>query len=107
MTIKKPTGQLRTVLERYAEKFSIELTPDWFVLKLSEEQGELVQSYLRYTGQARETGKTEGELKEALGREIADVIALALLTAEINGIDVESSLTQKWLTYVQGNERTT
>jgi NTP pyrophosphatase (non-canonical NTP hydrolase) len=37
----------------YAEKHGIDRDPDWFVLKMQEEMGELTQAWNRRTGRAR------------------------------------------------------
>ena len=52
MNINHLTDKLETISLGYADKFDVERTADWFILKLTEEFGELVQSYLQYSGQA-------------------------------------------------------
>ena len=100
MTIDALTDQLKRVLNQYATKFSIDTSADWLVMKLQEEVGELTRSYLTMKGQTREANETEGKAKEALGAEIADVVAIAMLIADINGIDIEANLSRKWLDWL-------
>ena len=101
MTIATLAEQLETVLDIYARKYEIDRSPDWFVLKLMEEAGELVQSYLKYSGQARSNNENERELKQAFADEVADVIGMALLVAKNNGIDIEAAVERKWLKYLE------
>lgn len=101
MTIEALTDQLKRVLKQYATKFSIDVSSDWLVMKLQEELGELTRSYLNMKGQTRGVTGTASTAKQALGAEIADVIAIAILVADINGIDVEASLSRKWLDWLE------
>ncbi len=45
--------EVEKVSQGYADRLGITRDPDWFVLKLQEELGELVQSYLMMSGRAR------------------------------------------------------
>lgn len=71
--IKSLTEQAEKVASGYFKKFDIHPDGNWYVLKLQEELGELIQAHLMNTGQARTKGKTSGEIKEELEKEIADV----------------------------------
>ena len=46
MDIKALTKEVEKVSLKYTKTFSIERDANWFVLKLQEELGELIQSYL-------------------------------------------------------------
>jgi NTP pyrophosphatase (non-canonical NTP hydrolase) len=93
--------QLSTAVEqvslRYAEKFHIERDATWFVLKLQEEVGELIQAYLMLAGKARTKGKTPEELQADFQQEVADVFCHTLLLAKFYGVDIEKEVAQKWL----------
>lgn len=84
--------------KRY-QKFNIERDNNWFVLKLQEELGELIQSYLMLTGKARKKGKSEEELKADFAKEVADVFCHVLLLAKFNGIDLDKEVKNKWLVW--------
>ena len=92
---------LEEISSGYASKFDIDRTSDWFMMKLAEEQGELMRAYLKYAGQARTDGESSGALKENLEDELADVIGMALLIAKNQNIDVEAAFKRKWLKYLQ------
>lgn len=92
--------KVETVSQGYVRKIGIERNPDWFILKLQEELGELTQAYMKVKGQARANGKSQDELRQALAEEVADVLCHTLLFAKHNGVDLEKSVKEKWLKYL-------
>lgn len=98
-TIKSLTEQVGKVADGYAEKFNIKPDGDWYVLKLQEELGELIQAHLMATNRARRKNKTDQELREDLEKEIADVFGMVLLLAKYNNVDIEKALEKKWLVW--------
>ena len=82
--------------DRYAVSLGVEPADDWVVLKTLEEAGELVQSFLRHSGRARARGLTEGQLKQALDDEIADLLGFALVLAKRFDVDLLRPLERKW-----------
>ncbi len=100
MDTNKITADFETISTLYAQHFDIERTPDWFILKLAEEVGELTQSYLRYTGQARSIPADTPALRTAFEDEIADVFGTLLLIAKQHDVDIETAVTRKWLKYL-------
>ncbi len=99
MNIHSLTADLQDVAHQYARRFSINRTPDWHVMKLSEELGELIQSYLKVTGRARTDGQAPEALRQAFEDELADVIGMALLLAKDQDVDLERAFKRKWLVY--------
>jgi NTP pyrophosphatase (non-canonical NTP hydrolase) len=57
MDLEHISAEVEQVSQIYAEKFGIERDATWFLLKLQEEVGELTQSYLMLTGNARAKGQ--------------------------------------------------
>ena len=100
MNLKHLTEKLETISFGYAHKFDVERTDEWFILKLTEELGELVQSYLQFSGQARHKERSPDELKTAFEDELADVLGMTLLVAHHHNIDLETAVTRKWLQYL-------
>ena len=80
----------------YAEANAIERDPDWFVLKLVEEMGELTQAWNKLEGRSRRHGRSEEELRLALADETADLLGHVLLFADQNGIDLDAAIERKW-----------
>lgn len=92
--------KLESISDGYAQKFNIQRTDEWFLLKLTEELGELVQSYLHYCGQARTSNSSSPELKVAFEDELADVLGMTLLVAHHHQVDLETAVSRKWLQYL-------
>ena len=106
MKVSHLIDDLEEISQAYAAKFGIDRTPDWFIMKLTEELGELVQSYLKYAGQARTGGESKSKLKQDLEDELADVVGMALLTAKSQNIDLEDAFKRKWLKYLASPQST-
>jgi NTP pyrophosphatase (non-canonical NTP hydrolase) len=97
MDVDHLSQEVEQVSQRYAEKFNIERDATWFVLKLQEEVGELIQCYLILSGQARTKGKSSEEIRSEFHKEVADVFCHTLLLARFYGIDLEKEIEEKWL----------
>ena len=100
MDINRLTADVEAVSLSYAQQFDIERTADYFMLKLTEEVGEMTQSYLKYQGQARERTATKATLRAEFEDELADVLGTVLLVAKHHDIDIEQAITRKWLKYL-------
>ncbi|KKC35580.1 hypothetical protein WH87_16150 [Devosia epidermidihirudinis] len=92
--------KLALVSDIYAERFEIERSADWYLLKLQEELGELTAEHLKGTGRGRLKGADAAEIRVALEDEAADVLAMLLLFARHNKIDLDAALARKWLRYL-------
>jgi len=105
------TERVEAVSALYARKFGVERDPDWFMLKLAEEVGELTQAFLAATGRTRpreapspasgrpgEPGVPD-DGRSALADEVADVLAHVLLLARSQGVDVDAAVRRKWLAW--------
>jgi NTP pyrophosphatase (non-canonical NTP hydrolase) len=88
--------RVERVSARYARTAGIERDPDWYVMKMQEEVGELVAAHLAASGRARARGRGPEARRTDLERECADVVAHALLLAGALGVDVERALAAKW-----------
>jgi NTP pyrophosphatase (non-canonical NTP hydrolase) len=89
-------SQFEEASASYAEANGLERDPDWFVLKMHEEIGELTQIWNKLSGRGRRHGRSEEELKRALADETADLLGHVLLFAERNGLDLASAIERKW-----------
>lgn len=99
MKISHLVEDLEDISMVYASKFGIDRTSDWFIMKLTEELGELMQSYLKYVGQARIDNESDVMLRQNLEDELADVIGMALLMSKSQDINLEEAFKRKWLKY--------
>jgi len=89
-------SQFETASAGYAAANGLTRDADWFVLKLQEEVGELTQVWNKLSGRGRRHGRSEGELRESLADEAADVLGHVLLFAETNGLDLAAAIERKW-----------
>jgi NTP pyrophosphatase (non-canonical NTP hydrolase) len=97
LDLKQLSNELEYISHIYAEKFNIERDATWFILKLQEEVGELIQSYLMLSGKARTKGKPAEEIQSDFRQEVADVFCHTLLLARFYDIDIEKEVEGKWL----------
>ncbi len=100
MDINTLTTNAETISADYAQHFDVDRTDDWFMLKLTEEVGEMTQSYLKYQGQARAKPDTSNTFRTEFEDELADVLGTVLLIAKHHDIDIEQAITRKWLKYL-------
>jgi NTP pyrophosphatase (non-canonical NTP hydrolase) len=102
--IKRLSSEVEQISQIYADKFNIERDAPWFVLKLQEEVGELIQCYLMLSGKARTKGKPFEEIRADFNKEVADVLCQTLLLARFYDIDLEREIEEKWLSWT-GHEK--
>ena len=99
MDLTKVAKQITDVSDNYAKKFGITRDDDWYVLKLQEELGELIQSYLMMTGKGRQKDKTPAQIQAEFKKEVADVFCHVLLLAQHHQIDLDQEVADKWLVW--------
>lgn len=104
MQLNQLISQLEQVSQLYAKRFEIERNDAWFLLKLSEELGELTQSYLKMSGQARNQDASAAELQQRFEDEVADVLGQILLLSNHHQIDLSAALQRKWLKYLPAEQ---
>ncbi len=97
MDVNHLSNEVEQVSQNYAAQYHIERDATWFVLKLQEEVGELIQSYLMLLGKARAKGKSAAEIQSEFHKEVADVFCQTLLLARYYNIDLEKEVEEKWL----------
>ena len=99
-SFKDLSERIARVGEIYADAFGIDRTPDWYLLKLTEELGELTAEHIEMTGRARPSGRSEAEIRLALENEAADLFGQFVLYLQANAIDIEAAIERKWLHYL-------
>lgn len=97
MNVKDLTREVEEISKIYSKRFKIERDSDWFILKLQEELGELIQSYLMMIRKGRNKGKSTEEIKDNFRKEVADVFSHVLLLAKFYDINLEKEVEEKWL----------
>ncbi len=86
----------------YKEEYpEVKVDRDYYPLKVSEEWGECLKSYLMYTNRGRQKGLTKDDIPVEFAEEIVDVFGFLILFAEEEGIDIEESLQKKWFSLLE------
>ncbi|WP_236898928.1 phosphoribosyl-ATP pyrophosphohydrolase [Devosia sp. SL43] len=99
-TLAQLTVMVSEVSDTYASRNDIVRDADWYLLKVQEELGELTAEYLKTTGRGRLKGADVAAVRTAMEDETADVLAMLLLFADNNGIDLEAALARKWFQHL-------
>lgn len=96
-TFKELSDRIGQVGELYARVHDIDRNADWFLLKLTEELGELTAEHLLIAGRGRPNADGSGGTREALENEAADLFGQFVLYLRANEIDIEAAIERKWL----------
>ena len=100
MSLKALTEPVQEVCDLYAERCAIDRNDDWYLLKIQEELGELVQAHLKLTGRGRAKGLGQAELTMARADEAADLLCQVLLYCRRFDIDIDEAIQRKWLSWL-------
>ena len=99
MEVKELQRAASKVFLANLKRDQITVSDDYLALKLTEELGEFVQSYLIHKKQCRPTKyESVKKSKYKLSKELGDVLGLVLVIAKHLNIDVEEALVKKWIT---------
>ena len=99
MEFKQLQEEVTKIFLANLKRDNIELSDDYLMLKISEELGELMQSYIVHKKKCRpEKYMTAEESKKALAKELADVVGLVFVISKSLNIDLEESIIKKWIT---------
>ena len=98
MTFEELQKGILKVAEVYSERFGIIIDQDFALLKLVEEVGEYSQAVLVHRKKSKpEKHVSENESKKLIAKELADIIGLAIMNANLFDIDLENAIKEKWL----------
>jgi NTP pyrophosphatase (non-canonical NTP hydrolase) len=98
MTFEEMKNGILKVAEAYSKRFNVKMDHDFAVLKLFEEVGEYAQAIIVHKKKSKpEKYISEEEAKKRLGEELADIIGMAIINADLFGIDIQKSINEKWL----------
>lgn len=98
-TLRELCDRIEAIGDLYAHVHDIPRDGDWYLLKLTEELGELTAEHLLLEGRARKAGEAHGS-REALENEAADLFGQFMLYLRYNGIDIEAAIERKWLRHL-------
>ena len=98
MTFEEIQSGILKVAETYSERYNVRIDHEFGVLKLFEEVGEYAQAVIVHQKKSKpEKHTSEEESKKHLGDELADIIGMAIINADLFGIDIQKAIKEKWL----------
>ncbi len=99
MELEKLKEEVTKIFLNNLKRDNIEIDDDYLVLKLSEELGEFIQSYLIHKKKCRpEKYLSLEDSKKQAAKELADVMGLIFVIASEFDINLEEAITKKWIT---------
>lgn len=101
MELAELTSKVKQVSQKYQKNYNIKPDDSWYILKLQEELGELIQAFLMVKKKARRKNKSDKELKQDFDGEVADVLGHILLLADHFGVDLETVMKEKWMKWLE------
>lgn len=102
MEFKEIQGYILKNARRYSKKHGLKIDEGFAVMKLYEEVGEFAQAYLIYKNKCRPSKcLLPQEAKKALSHELADIINMVMIIADILKVDLEKALNEKQIKKVK------
>jgi NTP pyrophosphatase (non-canonical NTP hydrolase) len=99
MELKQMQDEITKIFLANLKRDSINLSDDYLILKIGEEIGEFIQSYIIHKKMCRpEKYLSAEESKIGLAKELADIAGMAFVISKVLKIDLEEALTKKWIT---------
>ncbi len=84
--------------EKYGARFNVRIDQEFALLKLMEEVGEFAEAVLTHDKKSRPDKFVSSTLsKQRIGEELADIVGMAIVNANIFQIDLEEALSAKWI----------
>ncbi len=98
MEFKEVEQRVIKVMSDYSGRHDLTIDKDFAVIKLFEEVGEYAQAVLIHQKKCRKQKLVpEKESKAELAKELADVVGLAMVNANLFDIDLEDAINKKWV----------
>jgi len=99
MELKQLQNKASKVFLNNLKRDNIEANADYLILKITEELGEFVQSYLVHKKRCRpEKYLPTKKSRREVSKELADVLGIIFVIAKVLKIDIEEALVKKWIT---------
>ncbi|MBI3250613.1 MAG: phosphoribosyl-ATP pyrophosphohydrolase [Candidatus Andersenbacteria bacterium] len=82
----------------YGERYNVIIDKDFVLLKLVEEIGEFAEAILTQEKKSRpEKLLPPDQSAKKVAQELADVVGMAIVAADVMGVDLERALHDKWI----------
>ena len=83
--------------EWYANKFDVKVDKEFAAYSLVKEIGQFAEARLISQGKSTRKNLNKEDAKERMTQELVDIIAMAIINANLYDIDIEKSLEEKWI----------
>ena len=84
--------------EWYGKKFDVEIDKDFAAYNLVKEIGQFAEATLIDQKRVMDSKKLDPvAVKDLMTQELVDIVALAIINADLHGIDLEKGLMDKWI----------
>jgi NTP pyrophosphatase (non-canonical NTP hydrolase) len=99
MEFKELQDKITDIFISNLKRDEINISDDYLILKINEELGEFVQSYIVHKKDCRPAKfLSPEESKKEMAKELSDVIGLAFVISKHFNIDLEEAMVKKWIT---------
>lgn len=106
MDFKDVEKEIIKTFENYSQECNIKINKNFVLMKLYEEIGEFTQAVLIHENKCRpEKFLSKEKSKKELAKELADVVGMAIVCANVFNIDLEEAIDKKWITREWINEK--
>ncbi|EDM26559.1 hypothetical protein LNTAR_02087 [Lentisphaera araneosa HTCC2155] len=96
MTVQELIKEICRNADWYADKFKVSVDKEFAALNLVKEIGQFAEA--RLIEQGISTKKLNAaEAKDRMTQELVDIMALAIINADLYDIDLEKALREKWI----------
>ncbi len=98
MQFKEIQSKVMKHAKAYEKKYKVKIDEEFAMIKIVEEVGEFAQAVLIHKRKSRpEKFVPKKESLDHVAEELSDVVGMALVNAELMGIDLEKALKKKWI----------
>ncbi|MDF1496931.1 MAG: MazG nucleotide pyrophosphohydrolase domain-containing protein [Patescibacteria group bacterium] len=98
MHFKEIQSKVMKHAKAYEKKYKVKIDEEFAMIKIVEEVGEFAQAVLIHKHKSRpEKFVPKKESLEHIAEELSDVVGMALVNADLLGIDLEKALKKKWI----------
>ena len=98
MTINQLIKEITKNAEWYANKFDVKVDKEFAAYSLVKEIGQVAEARLINQGKSIPSKRLNTEdAKERMTQELVDIIAMAIINADLYDIDIEKAIRQKWI----------
>ena len=98
MDLRKLAREIVKNAQWYEQKHGVEVDEHFAAYNLIKEIGQFADSILLSQGKVKQSRRLEpGEVKDRLSQELVDIIALALINADLYDIDIDAEIKSRWI----------